>query len=185
LKYHSFSLQDPAYHVSRAKLLSAQGSPEVALKQLQEAKTILLGEKGELLDLMDTGGPSSSSSSTSRGGGGGGLSAGDRAALVVEEVKTLVALQRLSEARELARAARRAFKGTPYEVMIKKIKIKKIKIKMKRVPLIITACQLPLLLLLLLLLLLSTLLLLLLDLSSPTIPPSLLLILCCPHLIGA
>mmetsp|Transcript_27274 Transcript_27274/g.32234 ORF Transcript_27274/g.32234 Transcript_27274/m.32234 type:complete len:1320 (+) Transcript_27274:65-4024(+) len=82
-----FSIRNhPTYHLTRAKLLTNQGSPELALKQLGDAKE----------------------SST--------LTQADEVAIAIATVRTLIALRRLSEAKDEVKQARRGFKGSAFEV---------------------------------------------------------------------
>lgn len=78
----------PSYHLTRAQLLTAQGSPELALKQLGDAKET------------------------------SSLSQQDEVSVSIATVHTLIALRRLSEAKEHVRQARRDFKGSVYEIDI-------------------------------------------------------------------
>ena len=72
--------QNPAYHVARAQLLSAKGSPDLALKQLEEARGTLRG--------LDDG---ARSSSISRMGSGSSMSRGSMVAEAALQVKGHIA----------------------------------------------------------------------------------------------
>jgi tetratricopeptide repeat protein 21B len=84
-----FSIRNhPTYHLTRAKLLTAQGSPELALKQLEDAKeSSVLTQKDEV-DVS------------------------------IATVQTLIALRRLSEAKDTVKKALGEFKGSSFEVDI-------------------------------------------------------------------